>query len=270
MDIRDRASTSPDDTDTVKTPSAAHPVRAFVLAHLPWLVILSVLVVLASIYGLSGSFSTLVDEAWAVAASGDQQRIRDYLKEWGAWGPVASVLLMLLQGIFAPIPASLIQLANGVVFGVFWGAVLNLIGQMAGATVAFFIARFLGRNAAERLVGRFDKQAYVEEWLKHWGAKALFLIRAIPGMPSDFVSYLLGLSRMPARTYFTVSFIGYIPQSFAYSWLGDYATRWFWWIVLAGFGVSFVIGGIVWLVRKITMRTPAPRRAIAAKTGTDC
>lgn len=269
MDNRDTASTSTQETDTKTKPTAGQSIRAFIMAHLPWLVLLAVALVLVTIYSLSDNFSTIVDEAWTVASSGDQQRIRDYLKEWGAWSPIASVLLMLLQGIFAPIPASVIQLANGVVFGVFWGAVLNLIGQMAGASAAFFIARFLGRNAAERLVGRFDKQEYVETWLKQWGAKALFLIRAIPGMPSDFVSYLLGLSRMPARTYFTVSFIGYIPQSFAYSWLGDYATEYFWWIVLAGFGVSFVIGGVVWLVRKVMMRTPAPRRTLSAKPGSE-
>lgn len=270
MDNRNDASLSSHQTDTKEKQTVGSSIRAFALSHLPWLVILCVLVIVLAIYGLSDNFSSTVDEAWTVASSGDQQRIRAYLNEWGAWAPVASVLLMLLQGIFAPIPASVIQLSNGVVFGIFWGAVLNVIGQMAGAGAGFLIARFIGRNAAEKLVGRFEKQQYVEDWLKQWGAKALFLIRAIPGMPSDFVSYLLGLSRMPARTYFIVSFVGYIPQSIAYSWLGDYATQYFWWIVLGGFGVSFVIAGVVWLVRKFMYRNPQPRRALSAKTGSDC
>lgn len=270
MNKRDSSMLSTPASDSNPKRTVWRVVRSFALNHLPWVVVLCALLVVTIVFWLNDGFNAAVTEAWTVASSGDQARIRAYLKEWGAWGPVASVLLMLLQGIFAPIPASVIQLSNGVVFGVFWGAVLNLIGQMAGATAAFYIARSLGRQSAEKLAGKFNKQEFVTSWLQQWGSKALFLIRAIPGMPSDFVSYLLGLSRMPARTYFLVSFFGYIPQSFAYSWLGDYATEWFWWIVLGGFGVSFVIGGVVWLVRRILHPAPAPVTSLNAKSGGDC
>lgn len=252
-------------TESTQKPGLVRAVRLFVIGHLPWVVLLTLLVVLVALYAMHASFQEHVNEIWSVASSGDQQAIRDYLKGWGAWGPIASVGLMLLQGIFAPIPASVIQLANGVVFGVFWGAILNLIGQMAGATAAFYISRSLGRAAAEKLVGKFNKQQFVEDWLMQWGSKALFVIRAIPGMPSDFVSYLLGLTRMPARTYLLVSFFGYIPQSFAYSWLGDRATEYFWWIVLGGFLVSFVIGGVVWIVRKFMYRSRSPEAMLTAE-----
>ena len=222
-----------------------------------WLVLLGFLLVIGLIWLVSEGFRAEVSELWRVLSSGDQLRIREYIKSYGVWAPIASVFLMGLQGIFAPIPASVVQLANGVVFGIFGGTVLNWIGQMAGATAAFFISRWLGRSAAENLTGRFDSHGVIEQFIDRWGVKALLLVRAIPGMPSDFVSYLLGLTSMPARKYLTVSAIGYIPQSLAYAWLGDYATDWFWWIVLAGFGVSFLIGGVVWLVRKFR---PTPSR----------
>lgn len=221
-----------------------------ILRQISWIVLLGMLALVALIWLISDGFRAEVADLWDVLSSGDQPRIREYIKSFGARAPIASVFLMGLQGIFAPIPASVVQLANGVVFGIFWGTVLNWIGQMAGATAAFFISRWLGRSAAEKLVGRVDAHGVVEHFIDRWGVKALLLVRAIPGMPSDFVSYLLGLTSMPARKYLLVSAIGYIPQSLAYAWLGDYATDWFWWIVLAGFGVSFVIGGVVWLVRK--------------------
>lgn len=242
-------------------------VRRFAIEHLSWLMLLCLLMVVAIALWMSDGFRATANEAWTVLSSGDQARIREYLSGYGAWGPVASVTLMMLQSIIAPIPASVVQLANGVVFGIFGGAVLNLIGQMAGATAAFYIARTLGRNTAERFAGRVDEHGVIEIWLDRWGSKALFLIRAVPGMPSDFASYLLGLSSMPARRYFTVSLLGYIPQSFAYSWLGDAATDWFWWIVLAGFGVSLVIGLVVWVVRRFI--SPLPQQALAPEPGSD-
>ncbi len=232
--------------------------RQAALSHLPWLVLVVVLGIVGAALGLSAELRASVREGWEVVSSGDQLRIREYLSGYGAWGPAASVMLMVLQGIFAPIPASVVHLANGVVYGIAGGALLNLIGQMAGATVAFSISRVFGRSVAERFAGRVDDDGVIERWLDRWGDKALFLIRAIPGMPSDFASYLLGLTRMPAKRYLLVSFIGYIPQSLAYAWLGDAATDWFWWIVLAGFGVSFIIGVVVWAVRRFSRPAVAP------------
>ena len=45
------------------------------------------------------------------------------------------------------------------------------------------------------------------------------------------------------------TFLGYIPQSFAYAWLGDDAMGYFWWIVAAGFGLSLVIALVTWAIR---------------------
>lgn len=239
--------------------------RQAALSHLPWLVLVVVLAIVGAALGLSAGFRATAYEAWSAVSSGDQVRIREYLSGYGAWGPVASVMLMVLQGIFAPIPASVVQLANGVVYGLVGGALLNLIGQMAGATVAFSISRVFGRSAVERFAGPVDNNEVIKRWLDRWGDKALFLIRAIPGMPSDFTSYLLGLTHMPAKRYLLVSFIGYIPQSLAYAWLGDAATDWFWWIVLAGFGVSLVIGTVVWAVGRFSRHDAVP--ALPIETG---
>ena len=70
-------------------------------------------------------------------------------------------------------------------------------------------------------------------------------------MPSDFVSYLMGLTSMPARKYLIVSLI--VRTQSAYAWLGDYASDWFWWIVLGGFGSVIALW---WGVRRFTYPTP--------------
>ena len=215
----------------------------------PWTVFIGGAVAFALAWLLSEAFRSEVTEIADVLTSGDQERIRDYLRGYGVFGPIASVLLMMAQVVFAPIPASVVQLANGVVYGKFWGGVLNLIGQMAGAMLAFTIARALGKGTVEKIAGKVKQDGF-ESWLQRWGGKALFIIRAIPGMPSDFMSYVAGLTRMPVRTYVIATFLGYIPQSFAYAWLGDDAMDYFWWIVFGGFGVSAVIALISWVIQR--------------------
>lgn len=226
------------------------PGLARLLSHLPWILLVAIAAIFGVLMLVSADFRATANTTWDVLTSGDQTRIREYIQGYGAWGPLASVLLMTLQVVVAPIPASVVQLSNGVVYGLFWGTVLNVIGQMFGAIAAFYIARSLGHGAAERLAGRIDEQGLFERWLEQWGAKALFVIRAIPGMPSDFVSYLTGLTNMPARRYIVVSLLGYIPQSIAYAWLGDFAMDWFIWIIVAGFGISAIIGVVVWWMQK--------------------
>lgn len=225
----------------------------------PWAVFIGGAVAFAIAWLLSEGFRDEVVEVSHVMTSGDQGRIRDYLHSYGAFGPIASVTLMMGQVVFAPIPASIVQLANGVVYGAFEGAILNLIGQMAGAMLAFTIARALGMGTVEKLAGKVHQDGF-EAWLQRWGGKMLFVVRAIPGMPSDFLSYVAGLTTMPIRTYVLATFLGYIPQSFAYAWLGDDAMGYFWWIVLGGFVLSALIAVATWLIR---WRGSAARRQAA-------
>jgi uncharacterized membrane protein YdjX (TVP38/TMEM64 family) len=216
---------------------------------------------------ISEPFRDELREVFNVLTSGDQQRIRDYLRGYGAWGPIVSVLLMMAQVVFAPIPASVMQLTNGVVYGKLWGTALNFIGQMAGAVMAFYIARALGKGTVEKLVGKISGNAF-EDWVDRWGGKALFIVRAIPGMPSDFMSYVAGLTNIRPRTYMLATAAGYIPQSLLYAWLGDSAMGWFWWIIIGGFAISGLIGVIAWIVQRRNMH--ARRRRTLSEPKVNC
>lgn len=229
----------------------------------PWIALLVAACTAAGAYLVSDPFRREVHDVSEILSSGDQERIRDYLLGYGAWGPIASVLLMMTQVVFAPIPASVVQLANGVVYGKLWGSVLNFIGQMAGATMAFYIAQALGKGTVEKLVGRIRGNAF-EGWLDRWGGKALFVVRAIPGMPSDFFSYAAGLTNIRSRTYLLATAAGYIPQSTLYAWLGDAAMGWFWRIVVGGFIISGLIG-LIGLIGLVGWR--ARRRNMGARRG---
>jgi uncharacterized membrane protein YdjX (TVP38/TMEM64 family) len=52
----------------------------------------------------------------------DIPHLRTAIVAWGAWAPVASILLMVIHTV-VPFPAELLTAANGAVFG-FWGGLI--------------------------------------------------------------------------------------------------------------------------------------------------
>ena len=90
--------------------------------------------------------------------------VRDYILSFGAWAPVVSGLLMILQALAAPLPAFLITFANGLAFGVLWGGLLSLVSASAAA-VAFGISRALGRGPVEALVGKAGLES-ADRWFE--------------------------------------------------------------------------------------------------------
>src|SRR5690349_16714143 len=81
-------------------------------------------------YFFSSGFRGEVGEAMSALGTGDASAVREYLRSYGVWAPIASLVLMILQALAAPVPGFLIVFANGLMYGVFWGGLLSLGGQL--------------------------------------------------------------------------------------------------------------------------------------------
>jgi uncharacterized membrane protein YdjX (TVP38/TMEM64 family) len=219
----------------------------------PWAAIILAILAAVGVYLTNDAFRAEIDHALALVKSGDQAGIRDYLTSYGALAPVVSVALMVAQALIVGIPASFVMFANGVAFGTSNGAVINIIGRMAGGAIAFGIARMLGKGAVEKMVGSITHADSFERWMHRRGGLAVFATRAVPGMPSDMLSYVAGFTNVPWRTYLMATFLGFLPQSIVFAWFGAEATSWFWVIMMSGTiltGVLAVTAIIVQWVRR--------------------
>lgn len=227
----------------------------------PWIGILLAAISAVIIYQLNASFHAGINRAFTVVMTGDQDLIRAYLQEFGAWAPVVSIGLMVAQVIVVGIPATIVLFANGVAFGTSGGAVVNIAGRMLGALVAFGLARMLGKGAVEKFTGKISHTQKFEAWMERWGGWAVFATRAIPGMPSDILSYVAGFTKVTWKTYTLATFLGFLPQSIMYAWFGAEATSWFWLVMLIGTITSSVlaVGAIAygWIRRTMRRRTLA-------------
>lgn len=100
------------------------------------------------------SVKDMMNKIVTMFATGDFGVVREFVASYGNYAAAVSFGLMVLQSVMAPLPAFLITFANANLFGWWQGAILSWSSAMVGAALCFYIARILGRDAAEKLTSK--------------------------------------------------------------------------------------------------------------------
>jgi uncharacterized membrane protein YdjX (TVP38/TMEM64 family) len=158
-----------------------------------------------------------------VAFFRDQDQIRAWLADLGPLAPLASIGLNTAQVLLAPVPGQVLGLANGYLFGVFWGTVYSLAGVTLGSALAMGLGRWLGRPAAARLVGA-AQLARLDDLAARRGSLFFFLVFLLPLVPDDIACFAVGLSPLSIPYILTLAALGRLPGLIASSWIGAYAS----------------------------------------------
>ncbi|QKF64743.1 TVP38/TMEM64 family protein [Campylobacter corcagiensis] len=143
----------------------------------------------------------------------------EYLRSYGKLTAVVSFALMVLAAVLAPIPQFLITLSNAAIFGWIGGAALSWISSMVGATLCFYIARLLGRDAVEKFVSPSMLDSG-DQYFERYGKHTILVCRLLPFISFDFISYLAGLTNMRFISFFVATGIGQLPATLVYSYFG--------------------------------------------------
>ncbi len=134
------------------------------------------------------------------------------------WAPVIFVLLYAAATAVA-LPGSLLTIAGGAVFGFWLGAVLNTVGANIGANAAFGLARSLGRDGIQRIVGA-RLQGLDKATVQH-GFMGLLVLRLIPLVPFNALNFGSGLTALRWRHYALATVIGILPGTLVYTFFAD-------------------------------------------------
>jgi uncharacterized membrane protein YdjX (TVP38/TMEM64 family) len=144
--------------------------------------------------------------------------IRKAILSFGLWAPGIYLLLFGIGPVFLW-PEAILAMAGGLAFGPMWGTVLTTIGATFGGTLAFLVARYLGRDFIKRFF-RGRLRTLDEKSAEH-GFKIIFFLRLIPLVPFNALDYAAGLSKIKLRDYVLGTFLGIMPGAFAYVNLGS-------------------------------------------------
>lgn len=144
------------------------------------------------------------------------------IEDLGFLGALAFIGLYVVVCVFF-LPGSLLTLGAGAIYGLFRGTVLVSVASMAGATVAFLIGRYLARDWVGNKIAGNAKFKAIDEAVAREGWKIVGLIRLSPAFPFSLLNYAFGVTRVSFRDYFFASWIGMLPGTIMYVYLGSLA-----------------------------------------------
>ncbi|MBI4422878.1 MAG: TVP38/TMEM64 family protein [Elusimicrobia bacterium] len=143
----------------------------------------------------------------------------------GDSGPLgaAGFVLAYVAACVLLVPASLLTLAAGAAFGLLPGVALVSVGATAGATAAFLIGRHLARAWVRGRVERDPRFARIDRAVGREGWKIVLLTRLSPAFPFTLLNYAFGITAVGLREYVLASWLGMLPGTFLYVYLGSLA-----------------------------------------------
>lgn len=174
-----------------------------------WLILIVVVAGLVAVFVLLDMRALLHDALDAIA-------------RLGAWGPALFVLVYVLAAVCF-VPGSVLTLGAGALFGVVRGSLYVSIGATLGATAAFLVGRYLARGwVARKIVGKTSFAA-IDRAVAEEGWKIVGLTRLSPVFPFTLLNYAFGLTRVKLRDYVLASWIGMMPGTVMYVYIGSLA-----------------------------------------------
>jgi len=229
---------------------------------------LRAVLLVAALAGLAATITLVPIGEWLLAAIA-------WIQTQGAIAWIVYVLAYIIATVLL-VPGTILTLAAGFVFGLPLGVVLVSAGSVLGATAAFLVGRFLARDWIQHRISSLPRFAALDRAVRQDGFVIVLLTRLSPLFPFNLLNYGLGITGVRSRDYIFASWIGMLPATVLYVYIGTLAgdiTE------LAATGLqnglaarSLLIGGFVAtlaLTVLITRKATLALRAHLTDTGAD-
>jgi uncharacterized membrane protein YdjX (TVP38/TMEM64 family) len=186
------------------------------------------------------------------------ERMKHFLDTSGLWAPVIFIAIYTV-GICLFVPGTVLTTIGAAIFGAYWGFLYVLIAAILGASAAFFIGRYLGRDFAASVIG--DRLRRYDEAIERNGFATVLYLRLIY-FPFTAMNFGMGLTRVRFRDYFWGTVLGIIAGTFIITFFvgtikevwagGDWSKLWSFKVVfsVALFVFSLFIPKIIKKVKK--------------------
>jgi len=145
--------------------------------------------------------------------------VQQQVMEWGAWSAVCYPLLYACCNVLL-LPGGVLSIGGGFFFGLWWGFLIVLVGNVGGAAISFFISRWIGRRWLRRRLLRNATVGALEPAVEREGWKIILLSQLHPLFPTSLLNYLYGLTSIRFKTCMLWVAIGQAPGLFLYAYLG--------------------------------------------------
>ncbi|GLJ06688.1 hypothetical protein SUGI_0045240 [Cryptomeria japonica] len=137
----------------------------------------------------------------------------------GHWGPLVLTLSYIPLTVLG-VPAFILTLGGGYLFGLPIGFIADSVGSILGAIAAFLIGKMVGRQHVMSVLKDYPKLQAIDTAIRRSGFKIVFLLRLAPLVPFNIVNYLLSVTPISIQDYILASWMGMVPITLFFVYIG--------------------------------------------------
>jgi uncharacterized membrane protein YdjX (TVP38/TMEM64 family) len=146
-------------------------------------------------------------------------QVQQKVMHLGAWSAICYPLLYAACNVLL-LPGGLLSIGGGFFFGLWWGFLIVLIGNVGGAAISFVLSRWIGRRWLRPKLLRNATLEALGPAVEREGWKIILLSQLHPLFPTSLLNYLYGLTTVRFRTCILWVAIGQAPGLFLYAYVG--------------------------------------------------
>lgn len=197
----------------------------------PLYISIAIVAAIVAAYFFIPSVQSFLQEAWNTLTSGDEQRIEDWVSQFGWVGPLVIILAMILQMFLLVIPTIALMVVSILAYGPIWGSLIVLAAVFAASTIGYMIGSYLGPVIVEKLIGQKSEKK-ISEFLEDYGFWAIIITRLNPMLSNDAISFVAGILRMGYWKFIGATMVGIAPLTI--------------YIAIVGRSNDTLINGLLW------------------------
>lgn len=188
----------------------------------PLYISLTIIVALVLSYFFIPQAQEFMSNGWNVLTSGDEERTKEWVSQFGWFGPVVIILTMVVQMFLIVIPTPILMVVTVLAYGPVIGAVILFIAIYLASSFGYFIGRYFGPVIVEKLIG-YKTEKKISNFIEDYGFWTVIVIRLSPFLSNDAISFVGGVLKMGYWKFIGATMIGISPLIFLIAYLGgDY------------------------------------------------
>src|SRR6266516_7301117 len=147
------------------------------------------------------------------------EALQERVMSWGAWAGICYPLLFAACNILL-LPGGILAVGGGFFFGLWWGFLVVLAGNIVATAISFALSRFVARRWFKRTLSRNATLRSLGPAVERESWKIILLSQLHPLFPTSLLNYFYGVTRIPFGSYMLWASIGRAPGLFLYVYAG--------------------------------------------------
>lgn len=187
-----------------------------------------------------------LSNAWSMMRHAEQDELRAWVRELGAWGPALLILAMCLQMFFAVVPSALLISVAALSYAPVAGVLLAMLAVAVAAVLGYALGHWLSEQLLRRWLS-LRMQSQLQAHGRRYGLWLVFIARLNPALSNDLISFAAGAARLPFWSYLAATLAGTAPLAILIVIIGGHSeslSRAL--LLISGIGLTALITQICW------------------------